>query len=157
MAGEMKTIGTRLYFLDTDDTTVITLTNVSNVQGLGGQKGEIDTTNLDSTSKEYLVGMEDPGTVTFDINFAPDSAVHQSLIDLKDDGSRVQWCMGLSNGTSAPTVSSGDLVAPTSSRGNYMFLASVQQMTLSVQTDDIYRYNVSLRVSGQITYNAKSP
>lgn len=36
--------------------------------GFDGQSSEIDTTDLDSTSKEYLLGLRDNGNFNFDLN-----------------------------------------------------------------------------------------
>lgn len=47
--------------------------------GPSGQANLIDVTDLDSTGKEYLIGLKDEGEITLDINWAVDNTVHKAL------------------------------------------------------------------------------
>jgi hypothetical protein len=52
--------------------TPVTMTEVGSVVDINREDpgaNEIDTTHLRSTSKEYLIGLRDPGTVTFSLNW----------------------------------------------------------------------------------------
>lgn len=53
--------------------------NVTDFQGPGGQATVIDASNLDSESREKLMGLFDEGQLSFNINLDPDDAVHQAL------------------------------------------------------------------------------
>jgi hypothetical protein len=57
--------------------TPVTWTQVKNINSIKfatGSRSELDTTNLDSTSKEFLLGLKDNGSVTGDIDVAIDDA-----------------------------------------------------------------------------------
>lgn len=56
-----------------------TVPNVTDFSGPGGQASVIDVTNLLSTQKEKMMGLSDAGQLTFNLNFDPDSSVHQQI------------------------------------------------------------------------------
>lgn len=47
---------------------------VQSFTGLDGEAAEIDVTHLQSTAKEYLMGLQDFGNWSLDVNFLPDDA-----------------------------------------------------------------------------------
>lgn len=52
--------------------TPVTFTKIANVKtfgGLDGEAAEMETSNLDSTATEYLLGLRDEGTFTFDVDY----------------------------------------------------------------------------------------
>lgn len=53
--------------------------NVTDFSGPGGQASVIDVTNLSSIQKEKMMGLSDPGQLSFNVNFDPDNAVHQQI------------------------------------------------------------------------------
>lgn len=136
MSGEVKTQGTKLKLAGTASPVTYTDTaNVTSISGLGGQKGDIDVTNFDSTAKEFLTGLEDPGQVQVEVNLNPDDASQDTLWDLKESGALRTWRIQLSGASPAPY---------------YQFSATVQQFQINFQTDDVVRATVTLRVSGSI-------
>jgi hypothetical protein len=153
MAGELKTQGSELYLLDTfsSPTRVLKISNLTSVDSLGGAASDIDVTNLDSTAREYLVGLQDNGTASFGLNLDPKDESHQVMFDIAG-GDRYQWAIGCSDGTTAPTIAAGNPPAFTlpSSRTFFTFQASVQEVTRAFATDDAIRINGGLRVSGSI-------
>lgn len=157
MAGELKTQGTQLYLLDNgvSPAEVLRITHISNIDGVGGAASDIDITNFDSTAREYLVGLVDNGTASFNFNLVPGSEVHQRLLAIRG-GARFQWAIGMSDGTAAPTLAAGDVFTLPTSRTFLTFEASVQEATFTFQTDDAVRVNGSLRVSGSITLTPKA-
>lgn len=46
----------------------VAISNIKSYSGFDGEAGEIDTTNLDSTGKEYLIGLQDFGSFSCDWN-----------------------------------------------------------------------------------------
>jgi hypothetical protein len=67
-----------------DDATPVAYTliaEVLRVGQIGQQTPEVDVTNLDSTSKEYIGGLPDGATVEFDINWIADNTNHEKLRD----------------------------------------------------------------------------
>lgn len=73
---------TNSFFIDVDTTgytayssggtaTPVTYTEVGEIvdwDGPGGSAAEIDTTHLGSTAKEYIIGLADEGTFSFNLN-----------------------------------------------------------------------------------------
>lgn len=139
MSGEKKTQGTLLQLKSAVGVSPVTYTAVANVvsiSGIGGQKSDIDITNFDSTAKEFLTGLEDPGEVQVEINFAPSAATHDTLWTLKNDGTLRTWRVRMSG---------------TSPYDYFEFAATVKQFQVNFQTDDVVRATVTLRLSGAIT------
>lgn len=156
MSGELRTQGTQVWVLD-DTATVISvleIPNVSDVGEFGPQADDIDVTNLMSTAKEYLVGLPDNGEATLQINFNPQDPVHQFLNDLAGTQTRLQFMVGLSDGTAAPTNVGGTLTTPTA-RTTAKFEASVKSFRGSIKANDADRATCSLRISGAITWHYK--
>lgn len=140
MSGEVKTQGTKLKLAGAVSPVAYTaMANVTSISGLGGQKGDIDITNFDSTAKEFLTGLEDPGQVQVEINYSPNDTTQNTLWTLKDSGALRSWRIQLSGASPSPY---------------FGFNATVQQFQVNFQTDDVVRATVTLRVSGSIT---KSP
>lgn len=148
MAKGIKTQHTELYFVNNAGTpALVKLGALTDFSGLGGQKAEIDATNLDSLAKEFFTGLEDPGTFSANLNLDPSDAVHQALIKVKDDGTINEFILCLADGTTAPTYSTGSITAPTD-RSSVAFSASVQQLTISGAADGILKAAAQFRITG---------
>lgn len=98
-----KTQGTELFYVKSAS-VVVKVGKVTGITGTGGGNDKIDTTDLDSTEKESIAGLPDPGAVATPLNFDPQNPVHQDLYELWQSGASVQWIVGLSDGTAPPTV-----------------------------------------------------
>jgi predicted secreted protein len=63
--------------------TFTDVANVTDISGPGMSKSEIDVTAHDSPDKfkEFIGGVRDGGSVTFDLNWDPSEVTHQSLLD----------------------------------------------------------------------------
>lgn len=99
----VKTQGTHLYFIDPADDSVVPVGCTTSISGITASRSQIDVTCLTSEGMEYDAGMPDPGTATFGINFDPSDASHVRLHELFVAGTKVQWALGWSDGTDAPT------------------------------------------------------
>jgi hypothetical protein len=150
----VKTQKTGLYFENVD--AVSKLGGLTDFNGLGGQKGEIDATNLDSDAKEFFTGLEDSGTFSCNLNLDPNDATQQAVFDIKDSGEVVTWALCLSDGTTAPTIETDEFTAPVG-RTAFIFDASVQQFSVSGAADNIVKGAISLRITGPITRAWKTP
>ena len=76
MANAIETQGFTLGISATG-TSPITYTDVGEIvsfQGFGGAASEIDTTHLQSTAKEFLMGLQDFGTFDIETNYLPSDA-----------------------------------------------------------------------------------
>ncbi len=156
MSGELRTQHTEIWFLDT---TIKKIGNVSDIGEFGPQADDIDVTNLDSLAKEFLTGLGDNGELTLQINLNAADVIHQKLSDEAGKGTRFSFCVGLSDGVTAPTAVSGPpatMTAP-AARTSYMFLASIKSFRNAVKTNDAIRVTCTLRISGAITTTWKTP
>ena len=56
--------------------------NIPEIKTIGGPDGSaptIDVTDLDSTAREYVLGLKDEGSFSLGINYIPANAVHAQL------------------------------------------------------------------------------
>jgi hypothetical protein len=151
---ELKTQGVSLYLLDSTDSgnEVREIGKVTGISGVGGEAGEIEITNFDSTGKEYLVGLEDSGTVSVSLNYDPaSSSNHATLIGLQG-GSNKRFLIAGSEASTDPTYTSTYTI-PTD-RTTWDFTAGVKSFNFDMSPDDAVRSSMSLRVSGAITITA---
>lgn len=141
-----------LYFVTAGESpTLMKIANLLQVPQEGGQKTEIDVTNLDSDRKEFLLGLEDGGSITVNVNYDPSEASHAALRALKDAGTASQFVVCYSDGTSAPTYSTGTITPPTDRTG-VVFNALVQGFAVTGDVDNVLKAAVTLRVTGAATY-----
>lgn len=113
----------------------------------GGPAPQIDTTCLESTEREFVRGLLSPASSTFTFILDGDSASHDELFDLKDSGEVIEWYLGLSDATTAPTVSGDSIVHPVD-RSGFIFSAFIEDLTLPGPLDEVYRGTVTLQRSG---------
>jgi len=156
MSGELKTQGTELYLLDvfSSPQRVLKIANLTSVDSLGGAASDIDVTNLDSTAREYLVGLQDNGTASFGLNLNPQDDSHQVMFAIAG-GARYSWAIGAADGVSPPTLGVGDSFTLPTTRTWFTFSASVQEASRNFAIDDAIRIQGGLRVSGAISMSPK--
>lgn len=83
----------------TPGTADVAIENIKSFSGFDGEKTEIDVTNLDSTAKEYRLGLQDYGSFSFEWNPSY-SATGQNVV--RAAGSTVKtFKLTLPNGTTA--------------------------------------------------------
>lgn len=87
MPSAIKSQGTLVYISNENaDTTAYgsaTFDAIGNVTSIGapsGEAAEIDTTSLESTAKEYIIGLPDNGNIEFAMNALSGDAGHSELI-----------------------------------------------------------------------------
>lgn len=80
--------------------TMTAVSEVTGVSGFDGQADEIDTTHLQSTAKEFLVGLQDFGNVSLKLSLITDTG-QAKLRSLKANGSIGTFAITLSDGTIA--------------------------------------------------------
>ena len=153
--GVLETKGTRLFFGDVENSSSIYLVACpTGITGLGGAADQIDTTCLSSTEREYRQGLPNPGQLSVPINFIPQSASHQALIDLKEAGTTVSWMIALSDYTGAgPTTfdSNGRLVSPGETTAE--FFGYVADFTFDLALNEIARGTLTIQRSGAVNWD----
>lgn len=148
--GVVKSQGTKLYFTATSSTTeVLAVACPQSVDGLGGAANQIDKTCLDSVEMEYERGMSNPSTVNVPINLIPRSASHQALLELRESGETVPWMLTAPN-SPAPVDVGLDGYFDSEGPTNLSWLGYVADLTITVQTNDIWRGTLTIQRSGAL-------
>lgn len=120
----------------TGTATPVTFTNVANMKdfsGFDGSASEIDVTNLDSTAKEFRLGLTDPGQFTLNIDYDSANAGHVAL--------RAKQVSGL--------LSNFKLTLPNTNV--VTFTGFVKKFSLAGGVDAVAKTAVDIRVSGAVT------
>lgn len=75
MANAIETQGFKFEIGNNDSPLTWTeVKEVTSFTGFDGQAAEIDVTHLQSTAKEFLMGLQDFGTFTIEVNYLPADA-----------------------------------------------------------------------------------
>lgn len=150
-----KTQGTQLYFRDPTTSVVTTVGCVTTINGLTAQRDQIETTCLDSTARTYVAGMATPGAATFGINFDPSDASHVRLHALYVAGTTIEWALGWSDGTAAPTADTAGHLNGATTRTWIMFEGFISDLPFDFSLNAVVSSSVSVQVSGFPTLLAK--
>ena len=153
----IKTQGTRLYVVDPSDDSVVEIGCVTSFNGLTQPKDQVDVTCLSDLVRRFMAGLGTPGAATFGINFDTADESHLLLETLNQSGDTVNWALGLSDGTAAPTGadSAGEFILPTT-RSWVTFDAYVADLPLNLAQNSVVQSEVSLQVSGSRTIVPKA-
>lgn len=137
---DIKTQGTKLKVeSSTSPGEYLDVPGIASIDGLGsGEADDIDVTDFDSTGKEFLVGLKDEGTLTCQLNYDPDNAVHTLLETLQNSQTKTNFKIQLPAGTN----------------DTFSFEASVKQFNKSLQANDAVRATLQLRISGSVSKGA---
>jgi hypothetical protein len=103
---ELKGVDTSGYSAYTSggtatEQTMTEVGQVNSIEGFNGQSTEIDTTHLRSTAKEFLIGLQDFGTVSLGLLLASGDAGQAKLRALKASAAIGTFSLTLSDGTIA--------------------------------------------------------
>lgn len=116
--------------------TFTLIPEASNINPFQGSAAEIDVTDLQSTAKEFRMGLQDWGQTTFTINWRPKHAQHALLWTAKGDRQSRNFQLVLTDASPETT---------------YQFAAYVTALNLSIGVDGVVVANVTLRHTGDIT------
>ena len=115
----------------------VTVGNLTSVPMPGGQKAELDATNLSSTSKEFLAGLRDNGQATVSFH-----------VDQDDAG---QMVLRSSFAASGNSPSPFTVTLPNGKTRTFnAFCMNYGEPSLGV--DGIFTGSATLRITGDITY-----
>ena len=135
-----KTIGFGSKLAITTDTSSVTFEDIAFVRNITGpavETSEVEATTLDSTGayREFLLGLIDPGNVSFEIAWDPSQATHTDLTDAINSRTLMNW----------------KLVLPTTTQ-TATFTGRVQSLSPAVPFDDLLTASVGVRITGPITW-----
>lgn len=150
----IKTQGTQMYYASAA-TTVTTMASVISATGLdAGANDQIDTTLLNASARTFVSGLASPGAVTIEL-------MHDTLSDpsiamlraLKAAGTSVDWCIGLADGTAAPTAAASQIVQPAAaSRSSVKFNGYVSGYVVDFPQNDVVKAQITIQTSGVHTW-----
>ena len=123
----VKTQGTTLTW------NSVLVGDISNVSGLSSPTNKIDIGSFGDTVVKTRPGRRKAGDFTFDINFNPDNTVQASLY------------ADQITGVERTTI----LVVPEGTKKTITFSARVMNFTMSADDDNIYKGQVTLRVTSK--------
>lgn len=114
------------------------VSRVVGFDGPGGSASEIDASDLSSQAKEFIIGLRDEGTFSFDFNKDLDSTTQQGL--RSDRANRV--------------LRNFRLVFNNDSPSDYVeFSAFVMEYRISGGVDQLVKGKCTLRISGPLTWS----
>jgi len=77
---------------------------MNNFEGPGGEAGEVDVTNMDSTAREFRAALVDNGEVSFDVNFLRGDAGQKAFRAAQASGELQSFILMLSDATATQTA-----------------------------------------------------
>lgn len=149
-----KTQGMRLYAIDPDTESVLTIC-VTSIDGIDTTNEQIETTTLCDDARTYVSGLATPGQVSYGIQTDPSDSTHVRLHALKVRGDTLNWALGWSDGTAAPTVDSGGTFDLPTTRSWIRFQGFMTNFPFAAELNGVVRSTVSVQVSGEPELIAK--
>ncbi|MGH8430736.1 MAG: phage tail tube protein, partial [Solimonas sp.] len=138
-----------------DPNTIVKVSKVTGVTGTGGANDQIDVTDLDSTEKEFIAGLPNPGAVSAALNFNSGEVVHRDLYALWQSGVKVKWIIGLADGTADPTITTGTITWPTT-RTYFEFEGYISDFPVDSATNSKVETSMTVQRSGPKTPHWKA-
>lgn len=113
-----------------------TIAEITDFDGPGGSASEIDTTSLDSTAREFLMGLKDEGQFTFNSNLVPSDTAQSGLRSDRDNR----------------TLRNFKVILTDASATTLTFSAYVMGFSISGGVDSKIGASITLRISGAVTW-----
>lgn len=112
---------------------------------------KIDSTCLDSDTKDYERGLRDPGEGSVQIDLDDENASHMQLIQLAESGEKIQWYVGSSHTKTPPTMDGSDIDLP-ETRIWWSFEGYLNPAAPTIEQDALVNYTFTLvRTSAVVT------
>lgn len=131
--------GSGTTFLRGDAASPEVFTAVGDVVSIAGPnitKDEIEVTALDSSAKEFIGALDDPGEITLELNWNPQDSEH---VNLRTDAE-------------GSTVRNYRIVWSDVSSTQVDFAAEVMEFSVNAEANDAVKASVRLKVSGALTW-----
>lgn len=150
------TQGTQVYALvkpvsGTGPLTVMEVECATAFNPGGSPKEQIEDTCLSSKERTYKPGLRTPGQASLTINADPNNASHIRLHQLseEDGDTTIQWAVGWSDGTAAPTLNTaGDDFELPETRTWFVFGGYVADFPFDFAANAVVSTAVSIQRSG---------
>lgn len=134
----LKSQGVGIYISDTSSPEAYNeIPDVVSITGPDGSATEIDVTALDSTAKEFLMGLPDEGTVQLEMIWGGETSN--------------TYQVALRTARASQTLKYFRILLTDSPRSTYQFSAYVTGWSLSAGVDDAVKANATLRITGAVS------
>ncbi len=110
------------------------IAEINSFSGPGGSVSVIDVTDLSSTAKEKIAGLNDNGQLTMECNFVPSNTQQAALRTAKENG----------------TVVGMQLVFTDTGSTTWTFSAIVTGFSISGAVDGVVKGSITLDITGDI-------
>lgn len=114
--------------------TWVTVANVRDFNGFTGTVSEVDKSNLASAAKEYSPGLEDFGSITFNMDLDPTDAGQLAMMAAKSTSAITYFRLKYPNATVARAAT-----------------GFVKKLEEQGQVDGVYKVAGELRLSGRVS------
>jgi hypothetical protein len=136
MADTFETQGTKFQRGDGASPEVFTdIPLLTRIAGAGTSRNLIDTTNLQSTSREYRMALKDGREMSLDMQYDPDDLQQAGLKSDSDAGTRRHFKM---------------ILTDTSPAEQWTFTGLVTDWNLDVDIDNVYILHVTIKPTGDL-------
>ena len=142
-----KTAGTQAWFRDPENGAIIEVECATTITGITAARSQIDVTCLASQSMQYQAGMNDPGQASIGLNFDPSEPSHIRLHELFVSGETVEWAIGWSDGTSAPTAGTADDFELPADRSWLTFPGYISDFPFDFAVNAVVTSNMTVQLS----------
>jgi Lambda phage tail tube protein, TTP len=126
---------------DTTPGSFVAIAEIRSFSGPGGTSAIIDATTLGSSGREKLMGLQDEGTLSLELNYSPTDSGQQALLADRTAQLRKQFKITFSN------------TATLAQRATATFFAYVTGFTIGGGVDALTTATVTLEITDSITWD----
>lgn len=149
--------GTQIYFIDPIDDSVVPVICATTFSPGGNPADQIETTCLEDFDRSYEPGLRTPGQASMTINADPENDSHLRMHEMAESNPSptVQWAIGWSDGTAAPTVGSDGTFDLPDSRTWFVFEGYISDFPFDFAQNTVVTSNITIQRSGGSEWIAK--
>jgi hypothetical protein len=152
---KLKSQGTNLFYKHPVTGEIREVECITTLDGITASRDQIETTCLSDNARTYEAGLATPGAASFGIQFDPTSPSHLELHEFYVEGVKLDWAVGLSDGTAVPTGDSGgDFIFP-ASRSWIAFNGYISDFPWSVALNTVVTNTIAVQISDFPTFVPK--
>lgn len=155
------TKGTQVYFIDPNGGTpqIVELTGITDLDPGTSPSSQIDITTLaDQIYRQYRAGLRNPGAGSMTVHVDPDNTSHITLHNLGETHPSpiIEWAIGWSDDTSAPTLDVDDTFILPTTRTWCTYSAYISDFPFNFSIDAVVQTEIGIQRSGGLTWTPKS-